>query len=70
LRNEENEASNGRAEDLGYALTLLSEAGWRAAFERAGLFVLERARLRPPPAPGASPTWKQVEGSLFTLRGR
>jgi ubiquinone/menaquinone biosynthesis C-methylase UbiE len=43
---EENPESHSWTEDLGLALQLLSEAGWAAAFERAGLTVLEQARLR------------------------
>jgi SAM-dependent methyltransferase len=67
---EENAASQGWAEDLGLSLHRLSADGWRDAFERAGLTVLEQTRLHPPRAPGQAETWKHTEGSLLTLGER
>lgn len=63
----ENEASHGWPEDLGCAMNLLSMAGWRGAFEGAGLEVLEQQTLLQPLAPGAEPSWKHTQGSLLTL---
>jgi len=63
----ENPESHDWPEALGVSMHLLDEVGWRRAFEEAGLAVLEQARLRPPPAPGKEPGWKQEVGSLLTL---
>ena len=41
----ENEASHGWPEDVGIEMTLLDAGGWRDAFERAGLEVVEQGRL-------------------------
>lgn len=65
----ENSASHGWSADLGVPMTLLSAAGWSEAFRRAGLEVIEQARLRSDPAAGGEP-WKAIEGSLFTLGRR
>lgn len=67
----ENEASHGWPEDLDCQLTLLSESGWRHAFERAGLEVVDQRRLKAPaPAKGEPLSWKHTVGSLFTLGER
>ncbi len=63
----ENEASHTWPEEVGCEMTLLSAAGWKAAFEQAGLQVPRQERLRYPLEAGDEPTWKQTEGSLFTL---
>jgi SAM-dependent methyltransferase len=62
----ENEASHSWPDDLGLAMTLLDEAGWAAAFRRAGFEPIEQDRLRVPPESASFP-WKVTEGSLLTL---
>jgi SAM-dependent methyltransferase len=62
----ENEASHGWPEDVGIEMTLLDAAGWRDAFERAGLEVVEQGRLVVP-ADLATADWHTAEGSLLTL---
>ena len=66
----ENEASHTWPEELGCELTLLSVEGWRRAFERAGLEVVEQRGLCRPLTEGEEPTWKHTLGSLFTLGRR
>jgi ubiquinone/menaquinone biosynthesis C-methylase UbiE len=61
----ENEASHRWPDDLGVAMTLLSEAGWREAFAAAGLTEVRSQRLRADAVAGEPPTWKQTEGSLM-----
>lgn len=63
----ENAASHGWPEELGVAMHLLSAAEWRAAFEDAGLEVVQQERLHAPHVPGTPQTWKHTEGSLLTL---
>ncbi len=65
----ENEASHSWPDDLGVPMTLLDEAGWARAFERAGLHVEDQARLRLPEEIASSP-WKVTHGSLMTLGRR
>lgn len=67
---EENPASHSWPQDLGCPMTLLSMAGWRAAFEQAGLMVEEQCCLQYPLAPGEEPGWKHTQGSLLTLGRR
>jgi SAM-dependent methyltransferase len=67
---QENVASHRWPEDMAVAMHLLSAAEWRAAFEDAGLEVLQQERLRAPHAPDAPLTWQHTEGSLFTLGQR
>jgi SAM-dependent methyltransferase len=62
----ENEASHGWPEEVGLEMTLLDAAGWRRAFERAGLEVVEQARLVVAPDL-ATAEWHTTEGSLLTL---
>lgn len=66
---EENAASHGWPEDVGVEMTLLSEAGWREAFESADLEVVEQFRVRLPEDEASEP-WKATEGSLVTLGRR
>lgn len=66
----ENEASHPWPDELGCPMTLLSMAGWRGAFEAAGLDVLEQQCLLRPLEVGEEPTWKHTQGSLLTLGGR
>lgn len=66
----ENEASHSWPDDLGVAMNLLSMAGWRGAFEDAGLTVLEQACLQYPLEAGKEPGWKQSQGSLMTVGQR
>jgi len=66
---EENTASHAWPEDVGVEMTLLGEAGWREAFERAGLEVTEQFRVRLPPEEASEP-WKATEGSLVTVGRR
>lgn len=66
---EENEASHSWPEDVGLDMTLLGEAGWRKAFEDAGLEVTDQFRVRLPPDE-ASDSWKATEGSLVTVGRR
>lgn len=65
----ENTASHSWPEDVGVEMTLLSEAGWREAFERAGLAVTDQFRVRLP-AEEASDPWQAAEGSLVTMGRR
>jgi SAM-dependent methyltransferase len=67
---QENVDSHGWPEKMGVAMHLMSSAEWRAAFEDAGLEVLQQERLRTPHPPGAPVTWQHTEGSLFTLGQR
>ena len=67
---EENEASHSWPEDLGVAMQLLSRAGWQAAFETAGLRVVEQTGIQYPLGPGEAPGWKQSLGSLLTVGER
>jgi len=62
----ENEASYSWPEDVGLEMTLLDADGWRRAFERAGLDVVEQTRLVVPPDLATS-EWHTTEGSLLTL---
>lgn len=66
---EENAASHSWPEDVGLEMTLLSEAGWREAFEAAGLEVTDQFRVRLQ-ADEASDSWKATEGSLVTMGRR
>lgn len=66
---EENAASHAWAGDMGVEMTLLGEAGWREAFERAGLEVTDQFRVRLPPDEASEP-WKAAEGSLVTFGRR
>lgn len=61
----ENAASHAWPEDVGVAMTLLGEAGWREAFESAGLDVTDQFRVRLS-AEEASASWQATEGSLVT----
>jgi ubiquinone/menaquinone biosynthesis C-methylase UbiE len=63
----ENEASHGWPDDLGVPMTLLSMAGWGAAFEAGGLTLLEQRCIQHPLAPGEEPGWKHTQGSLLTV---
>lgn len=63
---EENAASHSWPEEVGLEMTLLSESGWREAFEGAGLEVTDQLRVRLE-AEDASDSWKATEGSLVTL---
>lgn len=62
----ENPDSHSWPEELGVPMTLLGRAGWRAAFEAAGLAVVEQAQLRAPPGT-AGGGWKESVGSLLTV---
>ncbi len=66
----ENEASHAWPDDLGCGMHLLGQEGWRDAFARAGLVVVEQERLRHPPRAGEPPSWKQTQGSLLTVGSR
>lgn len=63
---EENTASHSWPEDVGLEMALLSETGWREAFELAGLEVADQFRVRLPPEEASEP-WKAEEGSLVTI---
>ena len=65
----ENEISHSWPSDVGVEMTLLDEAGWRAALERAGFTDVEQRRVRLAPAEASEP-WKATEGSLLTLGRR
>lgn len=65
----ENPASHGWPEELGVEMTLLDAAGWRAAFERAGIEVTDQRRVRLAPEEASAP-WKAREGSLVTVGKR
>lgn len=64
-RYTENEASHGWSDDLGVDMHLLSSVEWGQALERAGLPVIEQARLRA--AGPDDPAWKHEHGSLLTV---
>lgn len=66
---EENAASHSWPEDVGLEMELLSEAGWREAFESGGLEVVDQFRVRLPPEQTSEP-WKATEGSLVTIGRR
>ena len=63
---QENEASHSWPEDVGVAMRLLSAADWRAAFEAAGLEVVDQSRVTVP-AEEASEEWETTVGSLLTV---
>lgn len=65
----ENPASHGWPDDLDCSMTLLDEAGWREAFERAGLTVEDQFRIRQGSSASAD-QWKKTQGSLATLARR
>jgi SAM-dependent methyltransferase len=67
---EENPARHSWPEELGCDMTRLSMAGWQAAFERAGLEVVEQTCIQYPVVPGEEPGWKQTQGTLLTLGRR
>ena len=62
----ENEASHSWPDDVGVAMRLLSAAEWKAAFEAAGLKVIEQTQITVP-AEEASEEWKTTVGSLLTV---
>lgn len=62
----ENEASHGWPEMLGVPMTLLPRAGWRDAFEAAGLTVVHQEQLKAP-AGSDGGSWKERVGSLLTV---
>jgi len=67
----ENTASHSWPSDLGVPMTLLDAEGWADAFRRAGLAVIEQARLRLPPQKAVGDNaWKATQGSLLTLGAR
>ncbi len=66
----ENSASHSWPDDLGVAMNLLSMAGWRGAFEEAGLTVAEQTCLLYPLEAGEEPGWKHTQGSLLTVGER
>ena len=66
----ENPESHSWPDDLGCPMTLLSMDGWQAAFELAGLAVLEQACIQYPLADGETLGWKHTQGSLLTLGQR
>lgn len=66
----ENPDSHGWPDDLGCPMALLSMEGWRAAFDAAGLDVLEQQCIQQPLVPGEDATWKHTQGSLLTLGQR
>ena len=49
---------------------LLSMAGWRAAFEAAGMTVVEQSCIQVPLSAGEEPDWKHTQGSLLTVGER
>lgn len=63
----ENPDSHSWPDDLGVPMTLLSMAGWRVAFEAAGLTVREQTCIQWPLEPGSEPGWKHTQGSLLTV---
>ncbi len=65
----ENEISHSWPSDVGVEMTLLDEAGWRAALEGAGFSDIEQHRVRLAPEEASEP-WKAAEGSLLTLGRR
>jgi len=75
----ENTASHSWPADLGVSMTLLDQAGWRAAFERAGFVHLRQERIRQAAATAArvetdvhaaTAHWKVTHGTLLTLGER
>lgn len=66
---EENVESRGWPEDVGVPMRRLDMAGWRAAFERAGMTVPLQRQITLPPEE-ASEEWKTTVGSLLTLGRR
>jgi SAM-dependent methyltransferase len=75
----ENTASHSWPADLGVGMTLLDEAGWRSAFERAGFAPVRQERIRqaaPTLRPvetavhPASADWKATHGTLLTIGDR
>jgi SAM-dependent methyltransferase len=75
----ENAASHSWPADLGVTMTLLDEAGWQAAFERAGFVAVRQERIRQAaPTDGGLETdvhhsgegWKVTHGTLLTLGER
>ncbi len=63
----ENSISHGWPADLGVDMNLLDAAGWRAAFEAAGLTLTDQRRLY---VDDPKEPWKAVEGSLLTVGQR
>ena len=63
---QENQASHSWPEDVGVAMRLLSAAEWWAAFEAAGLEVVEQSQVTVPEEE-ASEEWKTTVGSLLTV---
>ncbi|MDH3495529.1 MAG: class I SAM-dependent methyltransferase [Gemmatimonadota bacterium] len=68
----ENVASHSWPDDLGVEMTLLDQAGWQAAFERAGFVHVSQERIRQPePAESdGPPDWKVTHGTLLTMGER
>jgi SAM-dependent methyltransferase len=75
----ENTASHSWPADLGVGMTLLDQAGWRAAFERAGFAHVRQERIRQPTPETAAleaavhasgSSWKVIHGTLLTLGQR
>ncbi|HET7038534.1 MAG TPA: class I SAM-dependent methyltransferase [Gemmatimonadales bacterium] len=75
----ENTASHSWPSDLGVAMTLLDQAGWKAAFGRAGFVNVRQERIRQAAptaaatevaAHGPSADWKVTQGTLLTLGER
>jgi hypothetical protein len=66
----ENPESHSWPEDLDLKLQLRSEAEWAAAFERAGLRVIEQARLGPSSDDGQDLSSGEAAGSQLTLGER
>jgi len=75
----ENPASHSWPADLGVSMTLLDQAGWRAAFERTGFVDVRQERLRQAAATAArvetdvhaaTADWKVTHGTLLTMGER
>ncbi len=68
----ENVASHSWPADLGVEMTLLDQAGWQAAFERAGFehVTQERIRQSGPDEASAPADWKATHGTLLTMGQR
>ena len=75
----ENTASHSWPAELGVTMTLLDEAGWRAAFARAGFTAVRQERIRQAAATAArveanvhhsGEDWKVTHGTLLTLGQR
>jgi SAM-dependent methyltransferase len=75
----ENAASHSWPADLGVPMTLLDQAGWCAAFERAGFVNVRQERIRQAAATAArvetdvhaaTADWKVTHGTLLTLGER